>query len=458
MMHRLFAFTAAIVLAATASFAQSPAQGSGAAGVAAWAAANCTPGLCVNPATTANGSFTIELQAVTTVGSQVTYSYEVCQIAGQNALSHWVLGLGQIDCLAPGMSLNDLVVGATLDGVATSYSIGLDPTTQVDGFKFDAGVPSVGCYTWSLTLDTSVLAGGSTIGSACVLAATKAGNQDIRNAARPVPGYACIEGPTCVPAPAKIGDFVWRDVDCDGVQDMGEPGIAGLHLQLLDQATLSVLATTTTDMNGAWCFTDLAAGDYVVHLDYNQVSYALATPMLGGDTTLDSDFDVAGAYVLVSLAAGEERTDVDAGLCVICPGPPATQISYPCGYDPINDPIITVSDLVPGEPVTLSMQTQFPGSTGFIFYSVGPVTPVAAAGCVFYVDVLNQSNIVLAADFFLDQNGYWESTTTDTLPLAYLGLEVIFQGRVCAPGGIPGPFAPLPDFFSNAVVATIGCP
>ncbi len=260
---------------------------------------------------------------------------------------------------------------------------------------------------------------------------------------------------------AKIGDFVWRDSDCDGVQDQGEPGIAGLTLTLLKQSDLSVVATTVTDANGAWCFSDLQAGDYVVHLTYNQVSYALSPTSVGGDPTLDSDFDANSGAVAVSLNAGEQRTDIDAGLCVICPGPPATTVSYPHGFSSVNDPVITVSDFIPGETVTLKMHSQFPNSPGWIFYSVGPVTPFSLSGGTFYVDVLNQAtNLFLVAGFFTDANGDWCYTSTDTVPLAWLGYEVVFQGRICAPTGFTGPviFPPHLDFFSNGVVATIGCP
>ncbi|MCB9832265.1 MAG: carboxypeptidase regulatory-like domain-containing protein [Planctomycetes bacterium] len=268
-----------------------------------------------------------------------------------------------------------------------------------------------------------------------------------------------ICGLNCVPTLAKIGDFVWRDNDCDGIQDAGEPGIEGLTVTLYKQSDLSVVATTTTDQNGYYCFTDLQPDDYAVVLTYNNVSYALATPGLGGDPALDSDFDPNTGYALVTVAAGDQRTDIDAGLCVICPGPPASIVSYPCGYDPINDPVIFVTKMIPGEPVTIGMDSNFPGATGFIFYSLGPVTPFHLAGCTFYVDVVNQAtNLFLVASFFTDANGDWSLTSTDTVPIAWLGLEVIFQGRICAPNGYPGPFAPLPDFFSNAVIANIGCP
>lgn len=205
------AVAAAAALAWVApTWAQCPAQGSGAAGVAQWTADNCPPGGtgCANPATTCNGEFTIELLSVTQLGDFVTFEYEVCQIAGQAALSHWSFGLGGIDCLGDGFTLADLIVDATLNGAATAYVIGLDPTTQLFSLKFDEGVAGGTCNIFTVTFDTAALAPGFTIGVGCVTAATKAGNQDIQRADRASPGYACIAGPVCE---EEVVETCWED-------------------------------------------------------------------------------------------------------------------------------------------------------------------------------------------------------------------------------------------------------
>ncbi|KAA3631576.1 MAG: hypothetical protein DWQ02_16260, partial [Bacteroidetes bacterium] len=56
-----------------------------------------------------------------------------------------------------------------------------------------------------------------------------------------------------VAAPIEIGNLVWMDVDTDGVQDGGEPGIAGVTVELLD-AGMNVIASTVTDANGGYYF------------------------------------------------------------------------------------------------------------------------------------------------------------------------------------------------------------
>lgn len=50
-------------------------------------------------------------------------------------------------------------------------------------------------------------------------------------------------------APGSIGDFVWLDVDGDSVQDVGEPGLANVVLEITAGSTVH---NVTTDVNGYW--------------------------------------------------------------------------------------------------------------------------------------------------------------------------------------------------------------
>src|SRR6185295_15362783 len=58
----------------------------------------------------------------------------------------------------------------------------------------------------------------------------------------------------------SIGDFVWYDVNGNGVQDAGEAGIAGVTVTLGGASS----ATTTTNGSGAYLFSGLSAGNYTV--------------------------------------------------------------------------------------------------------------------------------------------------------------------------------------------------
>ena len=72
--------------------------------------------------------------------------------------------------------------------------------------------------------------------------------------------------------PAMIGDYVWYDSNGDGVQNVGEPGLANVRLTLyldtdasgtLTMADTAVM-TQTTDADGGYLFKDLPAGTYFV--------------------------------------------------------------------------------------------------------------------------------------------------------------------------------------------------
>ena len=120
----------------------------------------------------------------------------------------------------------------------------------------------------------------------------------------------------CAPvAKASIGNYVWEDKDYDGVQDAGEKGINNVTVNLLSSAG-AVLATTTTDINGAYAFTNLNPGDYKVQV-VTPSGYFTTKKDIGGNTltsdALDSDIDSTGTTVLTTLTAGENDTSWDAG-------------------------------------------------------------------------------------------------------------------------------------------------
>ncbi|MEL6887035.1 MAG: SdrD B-like domain-containing protein, partial [Pseudomonadota bacterium] len=111
----------------------------------------------------------------------------------------------------------------------------------------------------------------------------------------------------------SIGDFVWEDDNADGIQDAGELGIAGVSVQLLDTDG-NTLQTTTTNASGFYLFSDLSEDDYIVEFAA-PASFYWSPQDSGSDDTVDSDVNSATSQTaVISLAAGEEYTDADAGL------------------------------------------------------------------------------------------------------------------------------------------------
>lgn len=103
---------------------------------------------------------------------------------------------------------------------------------------------------------------------------------------------------------AAIGDRVWQDRNGNGAQDTDEPGLAGISVELRSTADLSLLASTTTDANGAYSFPSLPAGSYLV---------VIAAAPAGYQPTFDADGIGTPNQAQVELAADESRSDVDFG-------------------------------------------------------------------------------------------------------------------------------------------------
>ena len=111
--------------------------------------------------------------------------------------------------------------------------------------------------------------------------------------------------------PAQLGDFVWDDLDADGIQDPGEPGIANVDV-VLKRSNGLVIASTTTDAQGLYCFDGLKQGLYLIEFEVPQ-GYVVSPMNAGNDTAVDSDADATGATLLFSLAHGTSFKNVDAG-------------------------------------------------------------------------------------------------------------------------------------------------
>jgi hypothetical protein len=111
---------------------------------------------------------------------------------------------------------------------------------------------------------------------------------------------------------ASIGDFVWHDLNGNGIQDAGEPGVPNVTVNLLDCAG-NVLATTTTDANGLYLFSGLVPGRYNVQV-VAPTGTTFSPQDQGGDDLKDSDADATGMMVCTVLTSGENDLSWDAGL------------------------------------------------------------------------------------------------------------------------------------------------
>ncbi|MFK7834156.1 MAG: SdrD B-like domain-containing protein, partial [Winogradskyella sp.] len=105
-----------------------------------------------------------------------------------------------------------------------------------------------------------------------------------------VPSSVCISYEAL---PASLGDTVFLDEDQDGIQDPNEDGVQGVTVNLLD-CNENFIATTTTDANGNYAFTDLDPNvNYIVQFIAPN-GFEISPANQGGNDANDSDSNANG--------------------------------------------------------------------------------------------------------------------------------------------------------------------
>ncbi|MBN2415136.1 choice-of-anchor D domain-containing protein [bacterium] len=112
-----------------------------------------------------------------------------------------------------------------------------------------------------------------------------------------------------------VGDFVWNDLNQNGLQDAGEPGLSGVTVTLMLNNS-SVVTSTTTDSNGRFLIAGVTAGTtYKLGFSNFPGGFQVTTPNAGTDITIDSDASTnkqeTGTF---TLTANTVNSTYDAGL------------------------------------------------------------------------------------------------------------------------------------------------
>ncbi len=189
------------------------------------------------------------------------------------------------------------------DGVlGTADDVVFETVTDGNGLYRVGGLPAGG---YVVRVDTADLPAG-------VLASVDPdGGADSVSSLTLAPGESDDDQDFGYVGAGSIGDTVYLDTDGDGIQDVGEPGIAGASVLLIAPGLDGLIGTgddttqrTTTDESGNYLFDELPAGDYVV-----TVAGGLpANVTNSGDPDGGNDSTSA-----VTLAAGEDDLDQDFG-------------------------------------------------------------------------------------------------------------------------------------------------
>ena len=254
------------------------------------------------------------------------------------------------------------IAGVTV--TLTGCGLSLTTTTDVNGAYLFSNLPPC---TYTVTFGTPT---GYTPSPA---------NQGLNDAidSDPIGGAVSVplalgENNTTVDAgfflPGSIGNFVWSDNNNNGIQDGGEPGIAGVTVTLTG---CGLSLTTTTDVNGAYLFSNLPPCTYTVTFG-TPTGYTPSPANQGGNDATDSDS--VGGTVSVALASGENNTTIDAGF--FNPGSIGNFVWNDLNHNGIQDtgepgiPGVTVT--LTGCSITMSTTTNLNGA--YLFSNLPPCT------------------------------------------------------------------------------------
>ncbi|KQV24108.1 hypothetical protein ASE03_02110 [Kitasatospora sp. Root187] len=195
----------------------------------------------------------------------------------------------------------------------------------------------------------------------------------------------------------SIGNFVWSDLDKNGLQDQGEPGVAGVTAYLLDGKGRTVrdlngkpVGSTSND-RGHYLFRQLPDGTYAVQFD-------LSTLPTGATVTIkdavrrtaasaeDSDGDpTTGITENVAVAGGQAQLNLDLGLILPPePTPPPTPTPDPTPTPTPTPPTPTDTPVPPSPQPTASPTGGLPDTGSDFpaaFFAVLALA-LAAAGAV----------------------------------------------------------------------------
>jgi SdrD B-like domain/Secretion system C-terminal sorting domain len=177
------------------------------------------------------------------------------------------------------------------------------------------------------------------------------------------------------PAPVygSVGDLIFCDKNANGIQDAGEPGLAGVSVMLvgMDVNGQTVLLSTTTDANGKYNFGNLLAGTYTVMI-IKPTGYNSSPKDAGTNDAIDSDFDAQGKSNTFTLTAGQNINTIDAGLFqYACIGDLVFDDKNNNGIQDAGEPgiagaTVVLNGIVNGVPVTQVTTTNANGNYKFI--------------------------------------------------------------------------------------------
>ena len=118
--------------------------------------------------------------------------------------------------------------------------------------------------------------------------------------------------------PVSIGGRGWLDVNRDGLQDSGEPGLPGVLVTLYETnqvaETITEVTNTVTPDSGIYLFTNLPPGIYEVGFAPPAGSYTLSPQLVGSNTNLNSAASATtGLTYFFTMLSGQSNVSLNSG-------------------------------------------------------------------------------------------------------------------------------------------------
>ncbi|CAA6806722.1 MAG: Unknown protein [uncultured Sulfurovum sp.] len=117
----------------------------------------------------------------------------------------------------------------------------------------------------------------------------------------------------CLPGKSVIGNLVFEDFNKNGVQDVGERGLANVAVSLFNNDTEEKVENTVTDENGLYEFNHVDP-EFNYYVQFTIPNGFVVSPQDQDDDTIDSDADETGKTEVIILEADQINATVDMGL------------------------------------------------------------------------------------------------------------------------------------------------
>ncbi|MGD0831870.1 MAG: SdrD B-like domain-containing protein, partial [Terracidiphilus sp.] len=154
------------------------------------------------------------------------------------------------------------------------------------------------------------------------------------------------------PCNGAIGDFVWSDLNGNGIQDAGEPGIANVTVSLYN-SQMTLLNATTTDQNGYYQFTGLCAATYIVQVTPPTGYLPTIVNAPGSTTANDSNPNPSTVNLTITDSNGDISIDETIDFGFVLP-PSATCVSINAVVGNAITPVTMVGSGGSGGPYTFT--------------------------------------------------------------------------------------------------------